>query len=144
MNSITSFLARASPIHCRLPTPKGTRAGCFLYLSEKLISKKISNIKIVDATYLPSSPMNLSGLKVAGFLKVFGSLMMNCRLDMKAELGGKVNPSTSSGLWSFYFSTLSSPPQVFLLSVPKAYLLSSYIINVFGNHYFNNISLQHL
>ena len=32
VKSSTSFLARASPIHCLFPTPKGTRAGCFLYL----------------------------------------------------------------------------------------------------------------
>ena len=38
--------------------------------------------------------MNLSGLKASGWSKCLGSLVMNCRLDMKVELGGKINPST--------------------------------------------------
>ena len=40
--------------------------------------------------------MNLSGLNVPGSWKLAGSVMMNSSLDMKAELGGKVKPSSSS------------------------------------------------
>ena len=83
VNSITSFLARASPMHCLLPTPNGTRAGCFLYLTEHFRGEKR-----IFLSHLPSSPMNLSGMNWSGLWKCLLSLMMKCKLETKVLPGG--------------------------------------------------------
>ena len=94
VNSITSFLARASPMHCLFPTPKGTRAGCLLYLREYFEHLEMNLI-----LHLPSSPMNLSGLNISGLVKWLGSLMMKWRFDTNVEFGGNVKSST----WTEHF-----------------------------------------
>ena len=54
VNSMTSCLARASPMHCLLPTPNGTRAGCFLYL------RKCVEINLFLLSYYLTLPPVLS------------------------------------------------------------------------------------